>query len=335
MDLRNVINWEIPEGVVIKVTDSNGVVIWNKGNNEPDLPDLPTPLANEIYYTSTDGNIVELSTDYSGVQPISNTYENGIGKMVFSLSPEYHPIETLEWNMFSRKINLKTIRLPNSITTIEETVFYNCKNLEKVNIPTNLEHIGNMCFVGCEKLKSLTIPTTISSIGKQPFNLNIQITSNSDRFVIENDCLVDKENNKLIQGLVNKINYSYQIPNDIVTIFNDAFDGCDKIVSVYISEGVKYINERAFAECHALESITFPSTIKSIGYMCFYYTTHIKNITCKAMYAPDINGSFYFPTNSSITEKYLYIPTGAKNYDSDDWKSEVLDKGFELQYITE
>ena len=171
MDLRNVINWEIPEGVVIKVTDSNGVVIWKKGNNEPDLPDnpdLPTPLSNEIYYTTKEEVIYELNKNYSGVQPISNTYENGIGKMVFEKE-----LTEIGYNMFKRKDyyhNITTIVIPDSVTILDSWSFNDQPYLTKIILSNNLTAINEGAFAVCSGMPTIIIPEKIKSLGNKCFS---------------------------------------------------------------------------------------------------------------------------------------------------------------------
>ena len=220
MDLRNVKNWEIPEGVVIKVMDSNGVVIWDKGNNEPDLPDLPIPLANEIYYTSTDGNIIELSSDYSGVQPISNTYENGVGKMVFENS-----LTEIGYRAFYKCSSLQNIVLPNSIIYIKNQVFTRCTSLTSVTIPDSVTSIGLSAFFNCSSLTSVIIPNSVTFIDQQVFS----------------GC----------SGLTSII-----IPSSLSKIEWDTFANCTSLKTVTINEGVEYIDTFAFRYCISLYSIT-------------------------------------------------------------------------------
>lgn len=164
MDLRNVINWEIPEGNVIKVTDSNGVVIWRE------YPDLPKPLSNEIYYITSDENII---TPYQNesvykAQIQSNVYykDLGYGKITFTQYLEY-----IGYLWFSYCNTLVKMRLPNTVKQIHSEAFRGCENLIEINIPKNTytSKIEDGAFRGCYKLRKAVIPDNITYIEEYAF----------------------------------------------------------------------------------------------------------------------------------------------------------------------
>ena len=76
-----------------------------------------------IYYTSTDGNIVEPShiQAFEGLKIISNDYENGVGTITFS-----DDITTIGWCAFQGCTTLASIKLPESVTTIKGKAFQGC-----------------------------------------------------------------------------------------------------------------------------------------------------------------------------------------------------------------
>ena len=53
--------------------------------------------------------------------------------------------------------------------------------------------------MGCDSLQSIVIPESVTEIGNKPFDWGIEITSHSDRFIIENDLLIDLKEKRLIQ----------------------------------------------------------------------------------------------------------------------------------------
>ena len=58
------------------------------------------------------------------------------------------------------------------------------------------------------------------------------------------------------------------------------WDDCkENIWSAVVSEGITSIPGEAFSRCPKLESVTLPSTLKSIGMHAFQYTDSIKSIT--------------------------------------------------------
>lgn len=149
----------------------------------------PEPVENnKIYYTSTDGNIVNrYNTTGWGVNMISNTYVDGQGVIEFD-----DVVTKIPSHAFATKQTLKTIRIPSSVTSIEKDAFHTCAGLTNISIPSsvtriseyalrscsrltsiilpsNISTLGNYVFYYCTSLKNLTIPSTIKSIGASAF----------------------------------------------------------------------------------------------------------------------------------------------------------------------
>ena len=64
----------------------------------------------------------------------------------------------------------------------------------------------------------------------------------------------------------------------VVSIGTRAFDGCSRITSVDIPEGVTNIADYAFYNCSALTNVVFPSTLKSIGAYAFVGCGKLKQV---------------------------------------------------------
>ena len=96
---------------------------------------------NEIWYTSTDGNIVapNNAADF-GAAIISNTYSDGKGVITFD-----GPVVQIGWAAFSECSTLSSILLPNSVSEISGMAFYNC-GIEEITIPASVSVVDNMAF---------------------------------------------------------------------------------------------------------------------------------------------------------------------------------------------
>ena len=85
-----------------------------------------------------------------------------------------------------------------------------------------------------------------------------------------------------------------------------------------------------------LQSIELPETIKYLLSNTFYYCTSLSTITCKAMTPPTIQSDTFQNVGTKVpsgTPKVLRVPEGASGYDSGNWKTYVIDKGYTLEYI--
>ena len=65
----------------------------------------------------------------------------------------------------------------------------------------------------------------------------------------------------------------------VTAIRENAFDRCENLVSVTISNGIKEIQEFAFENCYNLTSITIPSSVTSIGASAFSECRNLTSIT--------------------------------------------------------
>lgn len=143
------------------------------------------PPSNQIWYTSTDGNIVApYSTSGFGVDIVSNTYENGKGVITFD-----GDVTEIGDSAFNNQGTLVSISLPNSVSTIGNQAFDDCKQLKRVVIGDGISMIG-VAFRGCNSLSEMCIhsvtPPVVSSWDEEdesirgfPCHMNVYVPKNS------------------------------------------------------------------------------------------------------------------------------------------------------------
>ena len=219
--------------------------------NQPQQPN------NEIWYTSTDRNIVELSENYEGARPISNTYSNGKGVMVFE-----NELTSIGQFAFCSCTSLTSIEIPSSVTSIGLNAFCSCTSLTSITIPSSVTSIGLNAFGYCSSLTSVTISNGVTSIGNEAFCECSNLTS-------------------------------VNIPSSVTSIGLYAFSGCSSLTSVTISNGVTSIEEFAFYGCSSLTDITIPSSVTSIGNEAFSYCSSLTSIEIPSSVTSIGTAAFY------------------------------------------
>ena len=101
----------------------------------------PGPANDEIWYTSSDGNIVTSYRTSSLPTIVSNTYVDGKGVIKFASD-----VTSIGYRAFYDCTSLTSVTIPNSVTIIEQSAFSDCSGLSSVIIPNSVTSIGWYAF---------------------------------------------------------------------------------------------------------------------------------------------------------------------------------------------
>ena len=205
---------------------------------------------NQIWYTSSDGNIVTpYETNVFGAKIISNTYNNGKGVITFN----------------------------GAVTTIGNEAFNNCTSLTSVNIPDSVTSIGESAFLGCYSLTSVNIPDSVTTIGNYAFLACFSLTKFKGKFATEDGRSLIVDNT--IIAYANASGTTYTIPDSVTTIGLQAFSYCYSLTSVTIGDSVTTIGDGAFHECPSLTSVTIGDSVTTIGEYAFSACASLTSVT--------------------------------------------------------
>ena len=247
------------------------------------------PASNQIFYTSTNGKIVEPKTPSAfGAVIVSNTYANGVGVIVFDRN-----ITTIGDWAFSG-CSLTSITIPDSVTEIGDSAFFGCNSLTSITIPDSVTTIGDYAFQYCSSLTSVTIPDSVTTIGRYAFLKCSSLTT-----ITIGDSVTEIES-YAFEGCSSLTRIT--IPDSVTEIGRSAFFSCSSLTSVTIGDSVTTIGESAFSNCSNLTSITIPDSVTSIASYAFTNCSSLKsvNITdiaawCSISFAESNNPLYYAP----------------------------------------
>lgn len=271
---------------------------------------------NQIWYTTTDGNTVSLSSkQVMNANLLSNVYENGVGIMSFDRDlvevGEYpflgeNNLETITLpegivkigcEAFGGRRKLKRIDLPKSVEVIEQRAFEGCRSLTSIQIPPKVIEIKNMTFDDCNLLEDVSFPEGLEVIGSRAFSRCYKLKD----ITLPNQLRVIEE--RAFSGCGFE---TITLPPTLQTIGRRAFYACDSLKEIIVPEGVTDISSEAFSSCKALAKATILSNITVIPDALFIGCTSLKtvvlpkNVTEIAYAAFDYTGIEHFTIPSTV-----------------------------------
>ena len=242
-------------------------VVWKESGNDDDNT---KPAANQIFYTSSDEQIVapynDAIYDSNGnkLTLTSNVYSNGKGVMTFS-----GDVDRIGTQSFYNRTKLVTLTLPEGMRIINASAITNNIRLESLFLPESLTSIGDHCFENNTKLSSIPTLGSIKALAAY-----------------------------FVRGCSSLA--SIVIPEGVTSIGSYAFYGCSSLTSIVIPEGVTSIGAYAFFIGSSLTSITIPEGVTSIGDHAFDGCSSLSKVNCKPIVPPTI-GSYTFSFCSALS----------------------------------
>lgn len=249
--------------------------------------------ASKIFYTTSDGMVIEPNTSALGAAIVGNTYVDGqgcitldrqitsiggfgyISTLISIIIPE--SVTGIAGEAFINCNALTNVTIPNGVTSIGSGAFKNC-GLTSLDIPNSVKYINNNAFGGCSELTSITIPQSVTQISEKAFYAcqgltSITVEEGNSHYNSEGNCLIETATNTLLFGNKNSV-----IPNTVKKIAFGAFYFCPDLTSITIPESVIEIGGSAFAQTD-LTSITIPRSVTKIGNEAFRECRNLTSIT--------------------------------------------------------
>ncbi len=293
---------------------------------------------NQIWYTSSDGNVVNPTYENTfGANIKSNVYENGKGIITFDSEVTSVGEYSFEYNS-----TLTNIVIPKSVTTIGEGAFFCCSSLLELTIPSSVTEIGAKILYKCDALTSIVVDKE-NTIYDSRNNCNAIIET-------ETNTLICGCSNSVIPDNVTKIHdYAFArkhdlisiiIPSSVTTIGEEAFYECTSLTNIEFSNGLITIGTNAFRDCPItiidipnsvihigdyafgncpLTNVTLPNNLQIIGQHAFLGCAELTTVKVKATTPPSMSNNAFQWGNSNLV---IHVPAGSlERYKAADyWK---------------
>ena len=138
----------------------------------------------------------------------------------------------------------------------KDAIMYYATNAEEVYLGATVEYFNSMAA---------------DSLAK------IYVSEDNPNFSVADDVLYNKDKTVLVRYPAPKNGASFDIPDTVVTIDSEAFDG-SKLESIHIPDSVTEIKIEAFRRCEKLESIKLPNNLTTIYSFTFDYCPNLKTV---------------------------------------------------------
>lgn len=213
---------------------------------------------------------------------------------------------------FSGDEKLNNVSLPESLVSLGEYAFFSCKGLTEIKIPDKVTSLEPSVLGYCSALENVYIGSGVSSISVKAFDsalklVSYEVSEDNLHFKSVNGVLFNKTGTELISFPCSKNTFTYEIPDGVTHILDNAFSSNKLVRRVIFSDTVTSVGANCFFNSVKLTYVGISSSVSSIGEGAFRY--------CPILTEFSVDGNneyFYSDSAGALIDKYnkkfLYFP---------------------------
>ncbi|MBQ5844537.1 MAG: leucine-rich repeat protein, partial [Alistipes sp.] len=274
-------------GITVKVTCADGTVVEKSTTSPLTISrnaiqpmtmlvingKSTEPANNEIWYTTTDGNVMTFyGNNLCDANIVSNTYVDGKGVILFDGT-----VTKICDSAFQGQ-SVQSITIPESVTEIGKGAFYQ-SSLSVVNFGENsqLKSIGQNAFGALYKMEEIHLPSSLINIDLPAFGLCPNLKDICSQGSVYKSALVcDSQNGSVDSHILftedgmDTLIVAYPANSDIESFIGSmsvgdtkilwgAFSGCKNLKEISLSR-LTEIEQCNFINCSKLQCIELGST---------------------------------------------------------------------------
>lgn len=163
---------------------------------------------------------------------------------------------------FKRKKSLTSVTIHGGVTEIGNSAFEECTKLKKVSFSEGLRCIGDYAFWLCGSLSDMKLPDSVEEIGDMAF-YDTPWLNKQEGTVYAGTVLLRAADGK-----------TFSFADNTSSIAGGAFRACTELESLTLSDGIKFIGNRAFGKsewshmapgCTSLQELSIPDSVEKLG----------------------------------------------------------------------